>query len=392
MSLQSSIIRTLLNSPRSLADLQPVAQVSLPTLRKAVQELTDSRWIRVVGQSEANGGRPPMLFGLDNSYYIIIGVHLQLPGMRLVASDLTGHILDSAEQISNHVPTPDEALQRMIAYCEHIHLRFPQRSVLGIGIASPGFTEPATGEILSIGRVPGWHNFPICQRLQAALNVPVSIANDVDSMAFAEFRHTGTSFERNLAYVGFDEGVKVSLFLNGQLYKGSVGNAGLIVTDLLHIGAVDGLPDRSQILTIHGVNNLFDARLRALPVVDREPYRHIEATTKLRRRFERILQGAADGLPVCQQVVEPLNTALATALANIFYIIQPDITVIGGMLTAMPPAIYADLETAIRQYLPPLFAHRSIIQQATLSSPDRAALGAAYHFLQNHLSGSASLG
>ncbi|MEZ4555504.1 MAG: hypothetical protein R2854_03470 [Caldilineaceae bacterium] len=64
----------------SLADLQQATQVSLPTLRRAVQDLTDARWIRVVGQAEANGGRPAMLFGADTTRFLLVGVHLQLPG------------------------------------------------------------------------------------------------------------------------------------------------------------------------------------------------------------------------------------------------------------------------------------------------------------------------
>ncbi|MEZ4635554.1 MAG: hypothetical protein R2856_11410 [Caldilineaceae bacterium] len=49
MSLQRSILRTVLNAPMSLADLQQATQVSLPTLRRAVQDLSDAQWIRVVG-------------------------------------------------------------------------------------------------------------------------------------------------------------------------------------------------------------------------------------------------------------------------------------------------------------------------------------------------------
>ncbi|MEZ4635553.1 MAG: hypothetical protein R2856_11405 [Caldilineaceae bacterium] len=71
---------------------------------------------------------------------------------------------------------------------------------------------------------------------QAMLDLPVQIANDVDCMAFAEFQHTSEPLEKNLAYVGYDEAVKVSLFLRGELYKGSLGNAGLIGSHLINAG------------------------------------------------------------------------------------------------------------------------------------------------------------
>ncbi|MBK8019915.1 MAG: winged helix-turn-helix transcriptional regulator [Chloroflexi bacterium] len=75
----TDILKILRTRPMSLADLQQATQVSLPTLRKAVQDLVDAQWIRIVGQAGANGGRPPNMFGLDDSHYVLIGVHLQLP-------------------------------------------------------------------------------------------------------------------------------------------------------------------------------------------------------------------------------------------------------------------------------------------------------------------------
>ena len=53
----------------------------------------DARWMGIVGQAEARGGRPAMLLGPDPSRFLVVGVHLQLPGMRLIISDLAGEVL-----------------------------------------------------------------------------------------------------------------------------------------------------------------------------------------------------------------------------------------------------------------------------------------------------------
>lgn len=387
MTLHQSIIKTLRNGSLPVSDLQSSTQVSLPTLRKALQELADARWVRVVGQSEANGGRPAMLYGLDDSHYLLVGLHLQLPGIQLIASDLAGNVLDVAEDFSELVPRPEQVIGRVEAYLKHVQTNFPERVVLGIGIASPGFTEPALGHILSIERVTGWQNVPICQHLSALLNIPVTIANDVDCMAFAEFQHTGISLDQNLAYVGFDEGVKVSLFLNGQLYQGSFGNAGLIVTDLLNLKQETTF-DLGEILTIEGINHLFQDRLQQTTDSMKETYGAILATQNHRQRFSMILKGAADGLPICQQVVSSMNAALAVAIANIIYVVQPDMVFIGGLLTTMPTTLFIALVESIRQYLPALFRNRLIIRQAMLTSPYRSGIGANYHFLETHLNDS----
>ena len=268
MSLHRAIIRNLLTGPLALADLQTAGQVSLPTLRRAVQELTDAQWIRVVGQAQANGGRPAMLFGIDEDHFVLVGVHLQLPGMRFIAADLTGRVLSERKLFDQVVPAPEEAVQAIADYVEQIRGLLPDRTVLGLGIAAPGFIDLTTGDIISIGRVPHWENFPICRRLTTAVGVPVAIANDVDCMAFAEFQHTAQPLEKNLVYIGFDEGVKASLFLGGGLYKGSMGNAGLIASDLLYAGAAIPTEMSKRLLTVEGINRIFEEAYAALDAAE----------------------------------------------------------------------------------------------------------------------------
>jgi len=385
MSLHRIIIKALLNNQLSLSDLQVITQVSLPTLRKAVQELTDAQWIHVAGQAEANGGRPAMLYGLNQRHFLIIGVHLQLPGIRLITADLTGQVLDELEMFHKVVPTPDEVIGATGDYAERVRSQHHDRMILGIGIATPGFTDPSTGDIVSIGRVPTWQQYPFCRHLTTVTGAPVHVANDIDCMALAEFQYTNESFERNLAYVGFDEGVKVSLYLNGELFKGALGNAGLIASPLLHVP--DGIDrgDLNKLLGIVGVNDIFDRHMAALDAEERQPYaRIIDAAS--RRRFHLILQGAITGLPVCRRIADDLIAALSAAIANVIYIVQPDVVVVGGVLSLMPSVLFNELAQAVRQHLPGLIGNNTNILLARLSSPNSAAIGATQHFLQDYLS------
>lgn len=390
MSHLSLIIKNLQSTSMSLADLQNLTQVSLPTLRKSVQELTENHWIRVVGQAEANGGRPAMLFGLNEHYYVMVGVHLQLPGMRMILSDFRGQVLDEIEVHQGASLTPEEALQAIVDYVLDVQARFTERKLLGIGIATPGFTDPGSGDIISIGRVDGWQNFPICRRLSMLLDMPVEIANDVDCMAFAEFQHTGKPLDKNLTYFGFDEGVKVSIFLKGELYKGSFGNAGLLLSRLLAVPDADiSSQDIQRILTISGFNELFENEIKALHKQEHSNYADLLALNH-RVRLGMVMRGDHDNLSVCDKLANMLNAVLSVAITNILYVIQPDIIVLGGLLSAMPPSKFARLDSAIRQKMPPLFANHIQIEQAKLTSPNRAALGATYHFLEEFLVSDAS--
>lgn len=387
MLLHTIITKNLQARPMSLAELHPMTNVSLPTLRKAIQELTDSHWIRIVGQAEANGGRPAMLFGFDDSYYMLLGVHIQLPGIRLIISDFSGNVLDEKDLFQQEEASPHQIMQAIIDYAHEVQSRLEDRKLLGIGIAAPGFTDPETGNIIAIERVPGWENLPICQHLTSQLQVPVQIANDIDCMAFAEIQHTGKSLVDNLVYVGFDEGIKASMFLNGELYKGSLGNAGLIVNRLLNVADTPlSHEDRLHILTITGFNRIFEEKVGELPADAQSAYQHILAIN-YRQRVERIFRLAEQGDPICRDMMQTLNTVLAIAITNIIYLIQPNTVVIGGILSTISANQLNALVTSIRKELPSLFTNLVHIEHAKLQSRNAGALGANYHFLENYLLG-----
>lgn len=382
MLLHTTIIKNLQAKPMSLAELHPLTNVSLPTLRKAIQELTDNNWIRVVGQAEANGGRPAMLYGFDDSYYMLLGVHIQLPGLRLIVSDLAGNVLDENERFQREAVSPHLVMQAIIDYAHDVQSRLHDRKLLGIGIAAPGFTDPETGNIISIGRVQGWENLPICQQLSSQLQVPVQIANDIDCMAFAEFQHTRKSFVDNLVYIGFDEGVKASMFLNGELYKGSFGNAGLIIERLLNVSDnMVSFQDQQRILKITGFNHIFEEKVRQLPADEQVVYQDL-LRLDYRQRMEAIFQSAQRDNPLCKNIMQMLNTVLAKAIANVIYLVQPNMIVIGGVLSAMSVQQFNILATSIRAQLPALFANQIEIEQARLQSHNLGALGANYHFIE----------
>lgn len=374
----------------SLADLRTATDVSLPTLRKAMQSLVDARWIRVVGQAEANGGRPAMLFGIDDSRFAIIGTHLQLPGIHLTLSDLAGTVLDDVELFDGVVPTPDQCIHAITHQVGRMRSGFPDRHILGIGVGAPGFIDLASGDILSIGRVPSWENVPVCRRLRSELSLPVLIANDVDCQAFAELKDTPLSRERNLAYIGFDEGVKISLFLKGEPYKGSLGNAGLIAPGLLRVDDLANPAEAGQLLTINGVSRLFESRLDALDPPGRAPYASILSAGSPRERVHRILDNARPDMTVCHALVLDQIKALAAMAAAMILMMQPDVVLIGGMLSLLPKPLFAVLETAIRGRLPSLIGNNTLIQQGRLPAQRGGATGAIEHFLQTLLAGGVS--
>jgi predicted NBD/HSP70 family sugar kinase len=130
------------------------------------------------------------------------------------------------------------------------------------------------------------------------------------------------------------------------------------------------------------MNRCFEDRLALLDGAAQARYANIIASTSPRERVSLILAGAHADLPICQALVQEQIRILAVAVATVVLMIQPDILVIGGLLSLLPQGLFTALEVEIRGYLPELISNNTITQQGRLASQSSAAIGANHHFMQ----------
>lgn len=385
MYIHYNIVKNLLNKPMSLAEIQYVTEASLPTVRRAVQTLTETKWISIVGQAEAEGGRPAKLFGINEGSFIILGLHIQLPGMQLIALDLSGKILKKIDFFEGITPDNNEAIRVISGYVQEIKTSYPDKIIIGMGIASPGFIDLSTGDLIAITRVPSWINFPICRRLNEATGLPVEIVNDVDALAIAEFRNGNSFIKTNVAYVGYCEGLKASFFLNGKLYKGSLGNVGLVASDLINLKTEFSPNESKEMIYLAGFHTIFNKRVLQLDALSQKRYQSILDQENSYKRFTQILEKALEDEMICRPLMKDLTYLITQWVATIIYMIQPDVVVIGGLLSRMPEDLFLELESGLRSNIPLLVKNKIVIKQGVMEIRKNSAIGAIYHFLDQRL-------
>lgn len=385
--LKGTIVDFLYARPMTLSDLVGVTDVSLPTLRRSVQELIDTGWVRAVGQSGSTGGRPATLFGLDGGSRAIIGAHVEIPSVNMVLAELGGRILHSQHHTASDGLQPDEAVEAIAHFTAGVKRRYPDRQLMGIGMAAPGYVDATSGEILYVGRARNWRNFPMKTRLESDLGLPLIMENDTDCLIRAEIDNASPPISGDVVYLAVLEGVKMSMLLNGQLYRGPFGNAGLI--GRTRIAARESSPVRPhyELEETASVGGLCDAFTRlAAEAGSRDSLAtEIEGLADRNHRFRAILQAAEAGHPIAAAAAEQMIADLALALANLLYVLQPLVLVIGGQLSDPPQGLRLKLERQVREALPQLLSNHLIIRYATMTGRYAAALGATYWFLRRYV-------
>lgn len=118
--------------------------------------------------------------------------------------------------------SPEEMIRRLTDMADTILTGAPDR----VGISCGGPLNSEKGIILGPPNLPGWDHVEIVKLLQMRYRVPVTLQNDANACAVAEWKFGAGRNTRNMIFMTFGTGLGAGLILNGQLYTGTNDNAG----------------------------------------------------------------------------------------------------------------------------------------------------------------------
>jgi glucokinase len=98
----------------------------------------------------------------------------------------------------------------------------------GCGVSVGGPTDAARGLVFPAPAIPGWDEdgFPLAEILSQGLNLPVTLENDADATALAEWRYGAGKGTQTMAFLTVGTGIGSGLILNGRLHRGAFGGGG----------------------------------------------------------------------------------------------------------------------------------------------------------------------
>ena len=122
-------------------------------------------------------------------------------------------------------PTPSadpDAVEDVIALCVEELRR--DHEVAAVGIGAAGFIDHSTGTILVAPNL-AWRDEPLQAAVTQRTGLPVTVDNDANTAAWAEYRFGAGRGEDHLVVVTVGTGIGGGIVLNGRLYHGRWGIA-----------------------------------------------------------------------------------------------------------------------------------------------------------------------
>ncbi len=307
---------------------------------------------------------------------IMYAIGIDIGGTKIAAALVS----ESGEIIRDlKVPTPAKDSEKIAdAVVDLINELASGQQVSAVGVAAAGFIDAERANIVYAPNL-SWRNEPLKAKLEARVNLPVFIDNDANAAGWAEFRFGAGRGVKHMVMLTVGTGVGGAVVVDGHLLRGGFG----IAAELGHINLVpNGEPCGCGQL---GCLESYGSGTALLNAAKRLAGSGEPAGARLAE-----LQAAAGeltGQEVYQAIQErdagtlallaDLGAALGRAVASLTAVLDPELVVIGGGVSATGDLLLDPIRAAYLAHLPARgFRPELRIVQAELVN-DAGVVGAA---------------
>jgi glucokinase-like ROK family protein len=351
--VQARVLRLLRDEGAvSRAELADRLNVPRARLITDLGRLTALGLVREGGLAASRGGRRSTLVGLEPSLRFV-GVDLGATSLSVEVADPYLNPLAQHDESIDIREGPRRVLRRVCEVVEKLRADGQLGTMTAIGIGVPGPVSFRGGVPVSPPIMPGWDRFPVRDTLAREFGCPVVVDNDVNIMTLGE-RHGGVARNvENVLFVKIGTGIGAGIVVHGEVYRGTDGCAG----DIGHVQAEAEGPlcpcgNRGCLEAVFGGTALArdataSARSGASPALAERLRAHGTLSAV------DVAEGAAEGDPVCIELIREGGQRVGTVLAGLVSFFNPGMIVIGGGLAGLGHLLLAEIRSVVyRRSLP----------------------------------------
>lgn len=266
---------------------------------------------------------------------------------------------------------PDAAIAAMVDAIGQLRSESGE-DVRAIGLGIPGAVDIKKGITYNLTNVPGWYGVAAGALITGQVGLPVTMDNDANCMAYAEWKFGAAKGLRNVIAVTLGTGVGGALILDGSLYRGSQFVAGEIGMMSIDYKGVDGPYGNSGALERYiGHQQIKEIAIRRFRDAGRRPEKSPELES-----LETLVEAARNGDPQASQVWDDVALYLGTTLASAVYLLNPDAIVIGGGVAHAGEVLFDPLRKQIQSKLSKEFWAKLEVKPAELGN-DAGMIGSS---------------
>ncbi len=280
--------------------------------------------------------------------------------MKYGLADRAGHFLHKAVR-ATHIR--EEGVSAILSGIKEIVQEYQAKHLLGgIAISTAGIVDPVAGKIVFANpHLKGYTGTELKTIVEADLGLSCEVENDVNCAGLGEYWLGSGQGAKSLFCITVGTGLGGCAIINGRLVSGAGYSAG-------EIGFLR-IPEKGTLEELASTTRLIDETADVLKVLpDTLDGRKIFALAK-------------EGNIAAGRAIDRLCQRLAAGMANICYVLDPELIVLGGGIMAQEEYLKPRLQYAFERAAAPGLCQHTRLAFAQLHN-DAGMLGALFNFLQ----------
>ena len=277
-------------------------------------------------------------------------------GIDIGGTKIAGALVSESGEILRElkVPSPandSQALQAAVVSMVN-ELRQGQE-ILAVGVAAAGFID-ANQAVVVYSPNLSWRNEPLKAKLEADLGIPVFIENDANAAGWAEYRFGAGRGSHHMMMLTIGTGVGGAIVANGELFRGAFGiGAELGHSNFIPNGKACGCGQKGCLEQYGSGTALLNSAKELVASGSPDSSRLAElATLKGELTGVEVYQAIQEGDKGALRLLGELGTNLGMAVASFTAILDPEIVVIGGGVSAAGELLLEPIRAACLEHLP----------------------------------------
>lgn len=365
-SLKINIIRYyIINGANPLAELGREMDLSVPTVTKLVTELMEDGYVVDFGKQETAGGRRPSSYGINPDSGYFMGVDILDYTVNLALINFNGNIVYSQMEVPFSHSNSRESIDMLCEIISAFISKLPvsKDKILSVGVNISGRVNAHTGH--SYTRYY-FSETPISEILRERLGMLVTIDNDSRAMAYGEFLGGVVKNEKNVLFVNVGWGLGVGIITDGELsygksgFSGEFGHNNVFDNEVMcHCGKKGCLETQASGSYIHR---------RLLEKISEGHSSILQKNVELGQeiRLNDIISATLSGDMLAIELVEEVGHTLGKHVAGLINLFNPEVVVIGGLLSETGDYLMIPIQSAIRKYSLSLIAGDTTLKLSQL--------------------------
>ncbi len=373
--LKQQILREYISGgDLSITDLSAAMSLSVPTVTRFIGELIEEGFVYDFGKQGTAGGRKPNIYGLNPLAGYYVGVELRRESIKMALINFKGQVLDTIEERKALSDVSDESIE---AFCQNVK-EFVRRNevtwekVLAVSLNLSGRVNSHTGYSYSYFFV---EEQPLAKLLEERFGCTVYVENDTRAATYGEYMCGVGAGEKTMLYINASWGLGLGMVFDGNLFYGKSGFSGeyghfpMLENEIIcRCGKRGCLETGASGSAVHRIflEKLNEGRISILS----EKY----------ERGEKIL--LKDILDVLQkedvlaiEVIEGVADTLGKAIAGLINMFNPELIVLGGVLSQGKEYLMLPIKSAINKYSLRLVSQDTALKLSKLGD-DAGVIGA----------------